>query len=665
MVELDRRRAIVLTRARLNLRTEYAQESATDSLVPADWLRYYFPAEFSRSFTSQQQTFLDWGETIQANSRNVRPRVQCDPRGLGKSTLAESQVVRLMARKARRYCLYISATDDQAIKHLLGIKRRLETPELLRDYPHLRPKLDNSRGAIQNWSRQRLLLAGGQVIEAVSLLGHMRGFKSEANVRPDLMVLDDIDADPSAESQDVVQKKLDILRTEILPAGNEDTVVLFPQNLIHRNSICAQVLDHRADILSKRDFSGPHRLLKWYDAEKVSLPDGSREWKITAGESADPAIEIGFCENLLNRFGKEAFDRECQQVVDQVSADKDFREWNELYHVCTVSEVMDGFRRAGATHELRERGGRLVIPDRWEVGTGLDWGTTDGHPSVFVPVTRPDLRYPFSDIYFVLGEVCLPEYPRDLHDAPPAVSPGRVARAIRQWMADHAIERDGRRLSGWMSHEASAARNTFLHDLPEDDQVFFTKWKAAKGSGVPQIQNLLEIDRTKPHPFRVHPVTGEALTGRPRLIFVVADGQGELYADTENVLRVRGAKDSDGIARGRFEMPLYSHKATGKKKLNDDFVDAFRGCMAAFAVQPGALTESERLEVAIPEAYRRQNAPVASPDSFQKDGWEMARDYEIGKARKKLGSKQKDLDNPWEAVSPFETADFGFWKGEE
>src|ERR1051325_11343057 len=118
-----------------------------------------------------------------------------------------------------------------------------------------------------------------------------------------------------------------------------------------------------------------------------------------------------------------------------------------------------------------------------------------------------------------------------------------------------------------MSHEASAAKNTLLLDLPEELTVFFNKWKAAKGSGVPQIQNMLEIDRKKPHPFRKYPngymrrntdgamedLRRQPLMGRPRRYFGVADRQGGLYCYCDGKLRGTGARDSWGLARCRYE----------------------------------------------------------------------------------------------------------------
>src|SRR6185369_10029503 len=108
--------------------------------------------------------------------------------------------------------------------------------------------------------------------------------------------------------------------------------------------------------------------------------------------------------------------------------------------------------------------------------------------------------------------------------------PGRVAAAVKNTHRKFRL-RDGQIEQSKMSHEASAAQSTLMLDLPDELQLFFKKWKAARGSGVPQIQNLMEIDRTKEHPFRKfpkgHPREGQPIMGRPRFYLVVEDGQGE------------------------------------------------------------------------------------------------------------------------------------------
>jgi hypothetical protein len=89
--------------------------------------------------------------------------------------------------------------------------------------------------------------------------------------------------------------------------------------------------------------------------------------------------------------------------------------------------------------------------------------------------------------------------------------------------------------------------------------------------------------------------------GRPRLYFIVDDEQGKLWSDGTG-LYVTGAKDADGFARARFELPIYSHRNTGKAdKRDDDFVDAFRGLMNRFGVRPDSKTKEEKIEEALEE----------------------------------------------------------------
>lgn len=601
---------------------------------PQAWAKRFYPQSFSRDFTSYQNDFWNWGWEIQPDTY-YRPRVECAPRGAGKSTTAETWLVSILARKRRKTIGYVSGTDAKANQHFSGIKRKLENAELLRAYPHLRPQVQKYRNAFNSWSQDRLVTEAGQVIIPITLQGSNRGFKSEEDIRFDLLIFDDIDS--LGESPDVIAKNLDLLKSEIILAGYANTLIVVFQNLIHRDSIVTQIMDHRADILSDRDFRGPYPLMRWFDAEKIDLPDGGKRWVITAGEPYDPALPKEYCESILNQIGKDLFERECQQDVYKVAEDKDFREWDEVYHIVTQSELAAGFQGV----ILKDPNG-FFIPNRWHVGRGLDWGTTRQHPAVTAYVTRPDKTCPFSDDHFVISEIVMPQFPFDPSLASEVVSPGRVAHAIKTRERDLRIMGSQIEQSK-MSHEASAAKNTLMLDLPQELTTFFNKWKAAKGSGVPQLQNMLEIDRTKPHPFRRypagHPHAGMPLMGRPRIYFVVADKQGELFCDVDGKLRVRGATDSTGLARCRYEMPLYSHRNAGKKKIDDDFVDALRGLMSTFGVASGQLTEQEQVIQAIPEKYRPENLQNER-GGFDRPELEMTYNFQQAQAKARLQVSQ-------------------------
>jgi hypothetical protein len=594
----------------------------------AAWAKHFYPQTFTRNFTSYQKSFWEWGWNIQPDTY-YRPRIECAPRGAGKSTTAETWLVSLLARKRRKTIGYISSTDTLATRHFNGVRRKLENTELLKVYPHLKPQVQKYRSAFASWSQDRLVTEAGQVIIPITLQGSNRGFKSDDDMRFDCFIFDDIDQ--LGESPDVIAKNIDLLKSEILLAGYANTLNTVFQNLIHRDSIVTQVMDERADMLNDNDFRGPYTLMKWYDAEKVEMPDGGKRWIITAGEESDPALPKEYCESILNQIGKDLFDRECQQEVWKVAEDKDFREWDEVYHIITQSEMERGFDKV----KLRDASG-FFIPNRWHVGRGFDWGSTRGHPSAVAYVTRPDKTCPLDDAHFVIREVIAPKFPFDPSQTSEVVSPGRVAHQVKVTEREFRIV-DSQIEQSKMSHEASAAKNTLLLDLPQELTLFFNKWKAAKGSGVPQIQNMLEIDKKKEHPFRRYPEghahAGKPLMGRPRIFFVVADGQGELFCDGDGKLRVRGATDSAGLARARYEMPLYSHRNAGAKKIDDDFVDALRGLMSTFGVAAGALTDQEQVAAAVPDKYRGLvdgTVPITSPEM------EITRNFQQAMAKQRV-----------------------------
>ena len=587
------------------------------------WAKHYFPYLFTRPFAKYQEEFWDWGWQIGSGSYH-RPRVECEPRGVGKSTNAEAWCVELLARRLRWMIGYVSFEEDKAGKHFDSIKAMLENERFLQDYPHCRPKVQKLSNKAARWSRDAIVTESDAMIVPLSLQGSSRGWKSQTGRRFDVIVLDDIDK--LGMSVTLIAKLLDMLKGEILAAGDDNTVILVAQNLIHRESICSKILDHRADILADRDFRGPYPILKYYDAEKIDIPNdptGAKKWVITSGEAYDPAITVEYAEKLLNKFGRDTFDRECQQDVDKISEEKDFREWDEVYHVVTYSE----FRAFFASHSIEvwsNARNHPIIPPNWNVGLGLDWGTTLKHPTAVAAIARPPQSAPLNDSYFAFTEVILPKYPHTVGEDPDLVSPGRVAKALQDALKEWNVSESQIR-QHLMSHEASAALNTMRVDLADELKTFFNKWKPKRGSGVPQVQNMLEIDHSKDHPFRI------GLKGRPRLFFVVPDKQGELLKGDLGKLFVAQPTDYKGFARARYEIPLYSFRNSGQNKIDDDYVDALLGLANVFMVISVPLSSAEKRNAALPEHLQNLEQLVAAKDERAV----LARMVEFGKMDEK------------------------------
>ncbi len=554
-----------------------AMREYIESLGGQEWSKHFWPHLFTRPFTHYQDEYWQFIDGIEAD-KYYRPRVECEPRGVGKSTNAEGSGANLVAKGIKKMVGYVSLNNDKAQKHFDSIKAMFENDKFQALYPHCAPKVQTLQNKAAQWSREAIVTANGAMIVPLSLLGSSRGWKSSDGKRFDLIFLDDIDE--LGQSPEFIKKLIELLKGEILAAGDDNTLVIMPQNLIHRDSICTGIYNYSADILTNRVFCGPYPLLRGeYEAEKVDLPSGGKEWQITKGEPFDPAISVEYCQKLLNLYGKATFDRECQQKVFEIEDDKDFREWDEMYHLVThdeFREVMENVYHEPVWNESREC---LQIPPRWNVGEGLDFGTTRKHPTVVTFAAKPAENSPLKECQFIFGELVKPKFPLDSFERPEIVSPGRIAEAIRKFL-DQWNVLDSQVVLQLMSHEQSAALNTMALDLSDENTQFFNKWKAKKGSGVPQIQELLTIDRSKPHPFRKYPagfkikgidVGGLPLMGCPKVFFLVANGQGELLMDSAGQIFVAGAKDALGFARARFEIPIYSYRNQGDKKIDDDF----------------------------------------------------------------------------------------------
>jgi hypothetical protein len=519
------------------------------------------------------------------------------PRGGAKSTSTELGCVAIAARERRRYVLYVAMTQEQADDHVQNVAAMIESSEIESRYPDLATRDVNKFGSSKGWRRNRIRTASGFTIDALGLDTAARGVKLE-EMRPDLIIFDDIDSE--TDSREVTEKKIKIITRKLIPAGSADVALLFVQNLVHKDSVIAQMADGRADFAADRYVSGPTPAIRGFDYER----EGVRTI-ITAGEATWPeGMSLERCQKMIDDMGVSAFLAECQHKVDQVTGEKSFREYNELYHVITWTEFAEFFGEIA-----RDANGQPRIPTRWKKERGLDWGTTPEHPTAVIFSTRPSEADPLKDCVFTFGEIVRPVWPPiDPHAEPELVSPGRVARAIKDFQRRQMINET--EIKGVMSHEASAALNTFLIDLPQDEKVFFNKWKARKGSGVPQIQEVLAIDYTKAHPFRRDPKSTLPIMGRPRHYIVVEDKQGELYYDPEGHLKVRQPVNEKGLARLRAEIPEFNEYATGQHKIFDDAVDAWRGEAAGFFVEPDRLSAKERQELSLPEPLREETIPT-------------------------------------------------------
>jgi hypothetical protein len=630
------------------------------------WLDAQFKGKLFAGFAPHHERFWDWVWDIKRGVRS-RPFVAIWPRGGAKSTSVEMACALVGCTGKRKHIWYICETQEQADQHVANIGAMLESPEFARLYPeHSRPLL-NQMGMSRGWKANLLRTSGGLTILAIGLRAAKRGFKTDFQ-RPDLFILDDVDA--RHDSPEMTAKKVEMITESLLPSGSGDFTVLAVQNLIHKNSIFSQLArtprQGGADWLSDRIISGPVKALNNFRYERIpddtederlesaETADGCR-WRIISGTPTWSGMDEDECYNKIKTYGIQGFLRECQHEVDIPLKGALFPEFDELFHVVTESEMIEFFGEL-----VQDEKGEFTIPFQWSLARTQDWGATPGHPCVTLYGARPYQGHPLNDCAFIYREIVLPEFPLQ-EDSNILISPKRVKQAMFDAQKKYGergnivSDEEPRIIVSKIGHESSPARNTYIEDQGDGlGVVFFDKSEPNRQAGIPQIQNYLSIDYSKPHPFRKFPkgfkldkkdVSNLRIMGRPRIFLVVKDEQGALYVDPEGQLKVKDWKNAAGLARLRWEIPKYrNHVDTQgneaplpKNKKDDDAVDALKNMAEHFFAPLNELTRTDKIEALLPQ-NSKMDSIMQLPEN-ERAGAFASRQHQVNKIEKQMGPK--------------------------
>lgn len=292
---------------------------ASHATPPAAWrdrLPVLFASYLWHDFSAPHVDLWEWAAAVEPDSA-PSPFVALWPRGRGKSTHAEMLAADLGARGKRRYCLYVCETQDQADKHVATIQHMLESAPFGRYFPQVGTPRYGKHGS-RTWRRGVMTTAGGYTVEAIGLDKAVRGQKIDW-ARPDLIILDDVDAKHDTEA--TVKRKEETLTTSVLPSGADNAAILFVQNLIHDGSIAHRLskpsgTSGAADYLADRQVSGPFPAIEGLTYAAETQADGTTRWRITGGMSLWNGYDLAICEDELNRAGPSAFELESQHEID-------------------------------------------------------------------------------------------------------------------------------------------------------------------------------------------------------------------------------------------------------------------------------------------------------------------------------------------------------------
>lgn len=272
------------------------------------WLLTLFPGQFAAPHFAQHH--VDFWEWVWALEAGVRPSpfTAIWPRGAAKSTSAECAAVAIGARRARRYGLYVGETQEQADDHVQNIATLLEAKTVELFYPGMADRAVGKFGNVKGWRRNRLRTASGFTIDAIGLDSAARGAKVDDD-RPSFMIFDDIDGE--SDTVATTDKKIKTLTRKLIPAGAPDLAILAIQNLVHENSIFAQLADGRAEFMADRIVSGPIPAI-----EGLTYEQRDGKFVLTGGQATWEGMGLQRCQEMVDDMGITAFLAECQHDVE-------------------------------------------------------------------------------------------------------------------------------------------------------------------------------------------------------------------------------------------------------------------------------------------------------------------------------------------------------------
>lgn len=232
------------------------------------FLETYLPEKFTKPWSHNHLLYI---ESLQRVLLHGGTQAVAMPRGSGKSTLTLGAVLWALSYGHRRYLVTICATQKESRRMVESIRRILQNrKKYAQDFPEISYPIGLLRGSF-NLSRGQVFLgeptgvqlkselirlpsipgspSSGSVIACYSVRGALRGQSAELDsgetIRPDSILLDDIQKSQDAANPDRVEK----LETEIMGsiAGLADSgstpALIFTGTVIESGDLTDRILD--------------------------------------------------------------------------------------------------------------------------------------------------------------------------------------------------------------------------------------------------------------------------------------------------------------------------------------------------------------------------------------------------------------------------------------
>lgn len=222
------------------VRAALAQErKRIASLSPQHFAKVYLEAEFSKPPCRMHEELF--AALLELHQHEGARLAVAAPRAHAKSTIA-TMAFPLWALLCKReaFVVLASGTEGQASRLLEHVRKQMEdNPLLLEDFPEL-AKAKRSAP----WRKGELLLPSGEKIMAFSSNQNLRGIRHRQH-RPTLIIADDLEDRNAVVSEELRAKLKTWFTATLLKAGTSKTRVVVVGNVLHDDSLLANLLDRK------------------------------------------------------------------------------------------------------------------------------------------------------------------------------------------------------------------------------------------------------------------------------------------------------------------------------------------------------------------------------------------------------------------------------------
>lgn len=211
------------------------------------WFAYYFPNFYS----SEPASFHKWSTRAVMACLELY-LVRSWARELAKSVRTMMETLKLVLTKVKENLLLVSDSFENAKRLLLPYKVNLESNNrIINDY--------GVQQSIGNWEAHEFKTKSGASFRALGAGQSPRGTRNDA-VRPDIILIDDIDTDQDCRNPDIIKERVKWIEEALIPTRSisKPLLIIACGNIIAKYC-CITEMAKKADkheIINIRDKNG-------------------------------------------------------------------------------------------------------------------------------------------------------------------------------------------------------------------------------------------------------------------------------------------------------------------------------------------------------------------------------------------------------------------------